>query len=209
MKNLHYMRDQLGSGLLRLRRVRKMWSSRAMLIRQYLPKACLHGSGGPQIGEVICGGSPHLSCKISNYMDRRVTSPNWGPPPLCKQAVRQKKREGSSEVKKKICGANLEQQCQRRIVFRRTRKECSPSDWLKLISLAARQIRSTTQISEVTRHQPGISAAPSGVAKCDCFLGLGGTQHQYFGCQKMRFDKQRMLSTFLELTEEGANQQII
>ena len=26
-------------------------------------KACLHGDGGPQIGEVICGGSPHLSCK--------------------------------------------------------------------------------------------------------------------------------------------------
>ena len=73
-----------------------------MPIRQYLPKACLNGGGGPQIGEVICGGSPHLSCKISNYMDRRVTSPIWGPPPPCKQAVRQKKREGSSEVNKKI-----------------------------------------------------------------------------------------------------------
>ena len=25
-------------------------------------RACLHGGGGPQIGEVTCGGSPHLSC---------------------------------------------------------------------------------------------------------------------------------------------------
>jgi len=23
-------------------------------------RACLHGAGGPQIGEVTCGGSPHL-----------------------------------------------------------------------------------------------------------------------------------------------------
>ena len=26
-------------------------------------RACLHGGGRPQIGEVTCGGSPHLSCK--------------------------------------------------------------------------------------------------------------------------------------------------
>ena len=26
-------------------------------------RACLHGGGGPQLGEVIYGGSPHLSCK--------------------------------------------------------------------------------------------------------------------------------------------------
>ena len=26
-------------------------------------RACLDGGGGPQIGEVTCGGSPHLSCK--------------------------------------------------------------------------------------------------------------------------------------------------
>ena len=41
-------------------------------------KACLHGGGGPQIGEVICGWSPHLSCKrdkikMRDYVDRRVT----------------------------------------------------------------------------------------------------------------------------------------
>ena len=41
-------------------------------------RACLHGGGGPQIGEVTCGGSPHLSCKrdqikMRDYMDRRVT----------------------------------------------------------------------------------------------------------------------------------------
>ena len=26
-------------------------------------KACLHGGGGPQIGKLTWGGSPHLSCK--------------------------------------------------------------------------------------------------------------------------------------------------
>ena len=58
------------------------------------PRACLHGGGGPQIGEVTCGGSPYLSCnrdriKMRYYMDRRVTSPTWGPPPplvACKNA---------------------------------------------------------------------------------------------------------------------------
>ena len=43
------------------------------------------------IGEVTCGGSPHLSCKrVQNKMrdlDRRVTSPTWGPQPPCKQAL--------------------------------------------------------------------------------------------------------------------------
>ena len=52
--------------------------------------ACLHGGGGPQVGEVTCGGSPYLSCKHDqikrrDYMDRRitapkrVTSPTWAP----------------------------------------------------------------------------------------------------------------------------------
>ena len=61
-------------------------------------RACLHGCGGPQICEVTCGGSPHLSCKrdqikMRDYMDRRVTppervtSPSWGSPPPCKQAL--------------------------------------------------------------------------------------------------------------------------
>ena len=31
--------------------------------RNVLFRACLHGGGGPQIGEVTCGGSPHLSCE--------------------------------------------------------------------------------------------------------------------------------------------------
>ena len=59
----------------------------------YFLRACLHGGGGPQIGEVTCGGSPHLSCKrdkikMRDYIDRRVTPPTWGPPPSCKQALR-------------------------------------------------------------------------------------------------------------------------
>ena len=61
--------------------------------------ACLHGGGGPQVSEVKYGGSPHLSCKrdqikMRDYMDKRVTtpkrvtSPTWGPPRPCKQALR-------------------------------------------------------------------------------------------------------------------------
>ena len=62
-------------------------------------RACLHEDGGPQVGEVTCGGLPHLTCKcdyikMRDYMDRRVTppkwvtSPTWGPPPPYKQALR-------------------------------------------------------------------------------------------------------------------------
>ena len=56
-------------------------------------RACLHGGGEPQIAEVTCGGSPHPSCKrgqiiMRDYMDGRVTSPTWGPPPPCKQGLR-------------------------------------------------------------------------------------------------------------------------
>ena len=65
------------------------------------------GGGGREVGEVNRLGrvtrlsliwSPHLSCKrdqvkTGDYMDRRVTppkkvsSPTWGPPPPCKQAL--------------------------------------------------------------------------------------------------------------------------
>ena len=62
-------------------------------------RPCLLGGGGPQVGEVNYGGSPHLLCKrdeikMRDYMDKRVTprklvtSPTWGPPPPCKQALR-------------------------------------------------------------------------------------------------------------------------
>ena len=51
------------------------------------------------MGEVKYGGSPQLSCKrdqikMIDYMDKRVTppkrvtSPTWGPPPTCKQALK-------------------------------------------------------------------------------------------------------------------------
>ena len=61
--------------------------------------ACLHEGGGPKVGEVTCGGLPHLTCKrdhikMRDCTDRRVTSPKrvtsptWGPPPPCKQALR-------------------------------------------------------------------------------------------------------------------------
>ena len=62
-------------------------------------RACLHGGGGPQTGEVTCGGSSHLSrkgdeIKIRDYMDRQITppkrvaSPIWGAPLPFKQALR-------------------------------------------------------------------------------------------------------------------------
>ena len=52
--------------------------------------------------------SPHLSCKrdrisdMGDYMDRqvtppkRVTSPTWGPPAPCEQALRNEKETGAS-----------------------------------------------------------------------------------------------------------------
>ena len=63
----------------------------------------------PQIDEVTCGRSPHLSpdqIKVSDYMDRQVTppkpvtSPTWGPPTLCNQAL----KRGAN-------GRNNSQQC--------------------------------------------------------------------------------------------------
>ena len=62
-------------------------------------RASLHEGGGPQVGEVACGGLPLLTCKrdhikMRDGMDRRVTppkrvtSPAWGPPPPCKQALK-------------------------------------------------------------------------------------------------------------------------
>ena len=73
-------------------------------------RACLHGGGGPQVGEVKYGGSPHLSCnrdqiKMRDYMDKpvtppkRVKSPTWGPPPPCKQALNKTKLERTSFLK--------------------------------------------------------------------------------------------------------------
>ena len=61
-------------------------------------RACLHGGGGSQVGEVTCGGSPDLSCKrdkikMRDYIDKwvtppkQVTSPTRGPPPPLKQAL--------------------------------------------------------------------------------------------------------------------------
>ena len=63
------------------------------------PRACLHGGGEPQIGEVTCGGHPtyHVNVinliKMRDYMNRgvtppkRVTSPPWGHPLPRKQAL--------------------------------------------------------------------------------------------------------------------------
>ena len=75
------------------------------------PSASCNGAWGPQAGEVTCLSwvtrlsiysliqSPHLSykrdqVKMRDYMDRRVTSTTWGPPPLCKQAPIQARLPG-------------------------------------------------------------------------------------------------------------------
>ena len=65
----------------------------------------LHGKLSPQLTGLpyladratLLSGSTHLSCKrdqneIRNYRDRRVTSPSWGPPPPCKQALSSQKK---------------------------------------------------------------------------------------------------------------------
>ena len=36
----------------------------------FLLRACFHGGGGPQVGEVTCGGSPHLSCKRDQILKK-------------------------------------------------------------------------------------------------------------------------------------------
>ena len=43
-------------------------------------KYCLDGSGGPQIGAVTWRVTPRDQIKMRDYVDRRVTSPTWGPP---------------------------------------------------------------------------------------------------------------------------------
>ena len=77
-------------------------------------RAYLHEGGGPQVGEVTCVKLPHLTCKrdhikIRDYLDRRVTSPTWDPPPPCKQALRPMYRSEmflrSSSVQLKISPA--------------------------------------------------------------------------------------------------------
>ena len=71
---------------------------------------CLHGGGGSQVSEVKYGGSPHLSCKrdqikMGDYMDKRittpkrVTSPTWGPPRPCKQALNCPRRDFDQKAK--------------------------------------------------------------------------------------------------------------
>ena len=82
--------------------LKAIWCLVWVSVKKVCFRACLHEGGGPQIGEVTCGGSPHLSCKrnqikMRNFMDRRVISPDWGSPTPCKQALRarERKRDGN------------------------------------------------------------------------------------------------------------------
>ena len=52
--------------------------------KKALLRACLHGGGGPQIGEITYGGAPNLTCKrdqiqMKDYMDRQATPPTGLP----------------------------------------------------------------------------------------------------------------------------------
>ena len=55
---------------------------RPYILRDTYLRTCLHGGGGPQTGEVTCGGSPHLKCKrdqikMRDYMDRHPTEAGY------------------------------------------------------------------------------------------------------------------------------------
>ena len=88
-------------------------------IRDEPLRACLHEGGEPQVGEVTCGGLPHLTCKrdhikMKDYMDRRVTppkrvtSPIWGTPPPCKQALRMSAWEATGPSGNHLVSFSLE-----------------------------------------------------------------------------------------------------
>ena len=56
-------------------------------------RACLHGGGGPQVGGVTRLSIQSLILMWSRLHVRwgnppHVTSPTWGPPPSCKQALK-------------------------------------------------------------------------------------------------------------------------
>ena len=73
--------------------MRDLKTIKAFKMSCWVLRACLHGGGGPQVGEVIFGESPHKSCKRDHMYRRvtppkRVTLPNWGTPPPCKLALR-------------------------------------------------------------------------------------------------------------------------
>ena len=58
-----------------------------------LLRDCLHGGGGPQVGELTRLSIQSLILILSRLHDRwgdppRVTSPIWGPPPPCKQTLK-------------------------------------------------------------------------------------------------------------------------
>ena len=73
---------------------------------------------GAQVGEVIWGGLPHLTCKrdrikMRDYMDRRVTphkrvtSSIWGTPPPCKQVLNRLQNRQCVRKKVLLLGAAL------------------------------------------------------------------------------------------------------
>ena len=94
------------------------WPAKTFLWRTV--RACLHEGGGPQVGEVtrLGRGNPlvhiishfNLICLHDRWGDLpHFTSPIWGPPPPCKQALIQDlgMREGFQSQKYKTKEARL------------------------------------------------------------------------------------------------------
>ena len=69
------------------------------------------------------GGSPHLSRKhaqdkMRDYMDRRVTSPSWGPPPPCKQVLNKTRCDSNQRDSKNALFSRLDSTLSRFSPFR-------------------------------------------------------------------------------------------
>ena len=73
-------------------------------------RACLHEDGGPQVGEVTCGGLPHLTCK-RDYIKMRDYSIWTGglphlpgvPQLLFKQALTSRKYPSCGRSRGNVC----------------------------------------------------------------------------------------------------------
>ena len=118
-------------------------------IRDEPLRACLHEGGEPQVGEVTCGRLPHLTCKrdhikMKDYIDRRVTppkrvtSPIWGPPPPCKQALRTSAWEATGPSGNHLVSKSLELWYQD---SQESKTNCFPRDLHQVYNVLATETR--------------------------------------------------------------------
>ena len=88
-----YLMTSLNGKLSTIEIIRSCKVTHSGIYHRFL-RACLHGGGGPQVGEEIHEESCKCDqSKMRDYMDRQatpskwVTSPTWGPPSPCKQTL--------------------------------------------------------------------------------------------------------------------------